>query len=58
MTGAVQALKEATGDRAYDDLGEAVQANITHKEWMWLSDEEKARFIQDLTEPESFDDPC
>lgn len=50
------ALAEATGDSSYDELGEPLKASITHKEWLWLSDAEKARFIRTSTEPEVFED--
>lgn len=53
---ALEALTAATGDSRYDELGEPIKASITYKEWMWLSDAEKARFIRDCTEPEVFDD--
>lgn len=55
MTGA-QALAEATGDAGYDELPEGVKAGTTHREWLWLSDAEKVRFLSNLTEPESFVD--
>lgn len=51
-----QALAEATGDASYDELGEPLKASITHKEWLWLSDAEKARFVRTSTEPEAYDD--
>jgi hypothetical protein len=51
-----RALAEATGDSAYDELPEGAKASTSHQEWLWLSDAQKARFIQTLTEPESFDD--
>lgn len=51
-----QALTEATGDAGYDALGEPLKASLTHKEWQWLSDREKARIVQTMTEPEIFDD--
>lgn len=52
----VQALAEATGDNAYDTLAEGIKADISHHEWQWLSDAEKARFVQNYCEPEAFDD--
>lgn len=55
MTGA-QALADATGDAGYDELPEGVKAGTTHREWLWLSDAEKVRFLSNLTEPESFVD--
>jgi hypothetical protein len=52
----LKALQEATGDKSWEDLGEAVQGDLTLKEWMWLSDAEKARYVQTATEPEGFVD--
>jgi hypothetical protein len=52
----IAALAEATGDASYDELGEPLKASITHKEWLWLSDREKGRLLQTMTEPEVFDD--
>lgn len=52
----IETLTEATGDSSYDELGEPLKASITYKEWQWLSDSEKGRFIRDMTEPEVFDD--
>ena len=49
-------LREATGDSKYDEMGECLKADITHKEWQWLSDAEKARYMQTATEPASFPD--
>lgn len=49
----LRALQEATGDAGFDELPEAVRYQITHKEWLWLSDGEKARYVQNQTEPES-----
>lgn len=55
MSGA-QALAEATGDAGYDTLAEGIKSDLSHREWLWLSDAEKARFIQNHCEPEAFDD--
>lgn len=52
----IKALREVTGDKSYDEMGEAAKGDITHAEWLWLSDPEKARFLQNITEPEAFDD--
>ena len=49
-------LAQATGDGGYDDLAEGIKADVSHKEWQWLSDLEKARFVQNYCEPEAFDD--
>jgi hypothetical protein len=54
----IKALAEATGDASYDELPEGAKATSTHQEWLWLSDMEKARFVQNLTEPEAFIDGC
>lgn len=51
-----KALAEVTGVDSYDDLGDVIKAGITLKEWMWLSDGEKARYVQNVLEPEAFDD--
>lgn len=46
-----QALRHPeAGD--YDSLPEALKAELTPKEWMWLPDSSKARFVQQATEPE------
>lgn len=39
----------------YDALPEAIKHTLPRQAWMWLSDAEKARLIQDETEPEQFD---
>ena len=36
----------------YDTLPEAIKAVISPKEYLWLSDAEKARLIETETEPE------
>lgn len=36
----------------YDELPEAIKATLSSKEYLWLSDAEKARLIQNETEPE------
>lgn len=48
-------LDAALNSRAYDELPEAIKQTMPRREWLWLSDAEKARLIQDETEPESFD---
>ena len=40
-----------TGDD-YNDLPEPVRFAVSRQEYLWLSDAEKARLEQDLTEPE------
>lgn len=49
-------LAQALSLRQYDDLPEAIKATLPQREWLWLSDGEKARLIQTETEPDSFDD--
>lgn len=50
-------LAEAlTGDREYDDLPIAVRANVTHKEFMWMGEQGRARLMQDFTEPDYSED--
>ena len=51
----IPALQEALEPKEYEQLPECVKANYSVKEWLWLSDAEKARLVQDETEPESFD---
>lgn len=36
----------------YESLPEAIKAVVSPKEYLWLSDAEKARLEQDETEPE------
>jgi len=36
----------------YDELPEAVKVRLSPKEYLWLSDAEKARLIQTETEPD------
>ena len=36
----------------YDSLPEPIKLVVSPKEYAWLSDAEKARLVQDLTEPE------
>lgn len=31
--------------KAYDDLPESIKMEYTYKEWMWLSDREKAELV-------------
>jgi hypothetical protein len=37
----------------YDALPECVKVLYTPQEYAWMSDEQKARLIQDSTEPET-----
>lgn len=36
----------------YGELPDAIRAIYTEKEWLWLSDAEKATLVQRETEPE------
>lgn len=36
----------------YEELPDAIRAIYTEKEWLWLSDAEKATLVQRETEPE------
>lgn len=36
----------------YRALPESIKAYVSLKEWLWLSDTEKARLVQTETEPE------
>lgn len=55
MSGATERFtaRRSTPTRSdYDELPEAIRAWITRKEWLWLSDREKATYVQEATEPE------
>lgn len=49
-------LQQALSPRQYDELPEGIKATLSSREWLWLSDGEKARLVQTETEPESYDD--
>ena len=38
-------------DNAYDRLPVVIQANVTRKEYAWLSDEQRDNLFDDFTEP-------
>lgn len=40
----------------YDQLPESIKALYRPDQYLWLSDNEKARLVQTETEPETFDD--
>lgn len=40
-----------TGNRDYDELPAAIKLHLTLREYLWLSDAEKAGLVRDLTEP-------
>jgi len=40
----------------YDALPEAVKANYSMLQYLWLSDDEKGRLVQTETEPETYQD--
>lgn len=52
----MRALAEAAAMEVYENLGEPIKASLTYEEWLWLSDAEKARYLANATEPESFND--
>lgn len=41
-----------SGNDSYDSLPASVRLQFTLKEWLWLSDREKATLVQQETEPE------
>jgi len=41
-----------SGNESYDSLPASVRLSFTLKEWMWLSDLEKATLVRQETEPE------
>jgi hypothetical protein len=44
----------AAAQDEWDNVPEVIkQQGITREQWLWLSDGEKARLIQDMTEPEA-----
>lgn len=45
-------MQAATDERVYATLPAFIRAAYSEKEWMWLSDREKGRLIQNETEPE------
>lgn len=49
-------LEQAMSTKEYDDLPVCIKDQFSAKEWLWLSDSEKARLIQNETEPETFDE--
>lgn len=51
----IQQLADVLNPNEYDQLPESIKVTLSHREWLWLSDAEKARLIQDETEPEQFD---
>jgi hypothetical protein len=40
----------------YEDLPEPVKVRLSRREYLWLSDAEKATLVQDECEPEGFSD--
>ena len=41
-----------SGIDGYDDLPASIRGSITPKEWLWLSDLDKATLVRQETEPE------
>lgn len=49
----IDALRDAlTGMREYDELPDSIKAVHSPQEYLWLSDAQKGRLMQDETEPE------
>jgi hypothetical protein len=40
--------------REYNALPESIKATLTFEKFLWLSDLEKARLVQDETEPDTY----
>ena len=51
----IPSLEAVLHAREYDELPEAIKATLEMTRWAWLSDAEKARLVQDETEPEIFE---
>lgn len=51
----IQQLEAVLHSREYEELPEAIKHTMSYQGWAWLSDAEKARLVQDETEPESFE---
>jgi hypothetical protein len=49
-------LEQALAPQEYDDLPAFIKQQFSVKEWLWLSDSEKARLVQGETEPEYFNE--
>lgn len=47
-------LADAMAPQQYEELPECIKDQYSVREWLWLSDTEKARLIQNETEPEYF----
>jgi len=44
-------MREQAIDREYDRLPAVVQANVTRKEYAWMTNEQRHSLIEDFTEP-------
>lgn len=44
------------GFTEYDALPEIIRGHITRKEYLWMSDDQKANLIEELTTPEDLDE--
>lgn len=44
--------REAVAKSDYDQLPEPIKMIVSAEEYLWLSDEQKARLVQDECEPE------
>lgn len=53
MSSATDVVFSAKADHDdYDELPEPVKMTLSREEFLWLSDGEKARLIEDFTDPE------
>jgi len=52
MNSAMADASSPQGNSDYDALPEPIKMVVSQREYLWLSDDEKARLEQDLTEPE------
>lgn len=44
--------EQRSGNDDYDQLPAAIRAELSLREWLWLSDLEKTLLVQRMTEPE------
>ena len=52
MSSQTEEYSENQSSDDYESLPDSIKMNYTRKEYLWLSDGEKARLIQTETEPE------
>ncbi len=49
-------MGEVIGFRDYDLLPEVIRANVTKKEYAWMTDDQKAELTDSFTEPDVLED--